>query len=174
MQQRRDWLVIAAAIVGGVGLGQSEGACPTGAGVGVQIVHIGDWTLVPGMGLVTCGDGAALTVACDGAGDGLEVRLMLPNLASGTTTVRISAGSGAIRATARAASAGGAIVLRGVDAEVTAALLATGETLRFAVTPDADGTPAPVAMFATAGFEEALAWLGCGTADACPSRSCDR
>jgi len=97
MQQRRDWLVIAAAIVGGVGLGQSEGACPTGAGV-----------------------------------------------------------------------------FRGWDAAAAAALLATGETLRFAVTPDADGTPAPVAVFATAGFEEALAWLGCGTADACPSRSCDR
>jgi len=172
MQQRRDWLVIAAAIVGGVGLGQSEGACPTGAGVGVQIVHIGDWTLVPGMGLVTCGDGAALTVACDG--DGLEVRLTLPDLASDMATVRMSARAGATRATSRGANEDGAIVFRGWDAAAAAALLATGETLRFAVTPDADGTPAPVAVFATAGFEEALAWLGCGTADACPSRSCDR
>ncbi len=174
MQHRRDWLVIAAAIVGCVGLGQPDRVCPATAGVDGRAVDIGDWTLVPGVGLVACSEGAALTVACEVDGDGLEVRLTFPGLAPGTTTVSVSAGSGPNRATARAASADGAIVLRGVDAEAIAALLATVETLRFAVTPDAEGSPAPAAVFTTAGFEEALRWLGCGTADACPSRSCDR
>ena len=123
---------------------------------------------------------AAAVVGCvglgqpEGDGDGLEVRLMFPELTSGTTTLRISPGTGATRATLRAASADGAIALRGVDTEVVTALLATGETLRFAVAPDADATPVPEVAFSTAGFEEALPWLGCGDADACPCRSCDR
>jgi hypothetical protein len=174
MQRRRDWLVIAGAVLGCVGLGQPEITCPAIAGASGQVVRIGDWTLVPQVGLVTCSDGAALTVACAGHGDDLEVRLLFPHLASGTTTLRIRTASGAVLAAARTADTGGAIVLRGVEAEAVAALLATGEALRFTVTPDADDAPAPVALFATAGFEEALPWLGCGAADACPSRSCGR
>jgi hypothetical protein len=172
MQHRRDWLVIAVAVVGCVALGQPERVCPASAGVGGQVVPIGGWTLVPGVGLVACSDTAALTVACDADGDGLEVRLLLAPLAAGMNTVRITGGSGAIHATVRAASARGAIALDGADAEVVAALLATGEALRFAVVPDTEGTPVPEAVFATAGFAEALPWLGCGDADACPARSC--
>ena len=174
MQVRRDWLVVAAAVVGCVGLAQTAGVCPVVAGVGDKVVHVGDWTLLPGVGLVACSDAVALTVACVGDGDGLEVRLTFPDLASGMTTVRITGDAGAIRATARAASAGGAIVVRGVDAEVVAALLASGEALRFAVASDADANPVPEAVFATAGFAEALPWLGCDDADACPARSCGR
>ena len=174
MQRRRHWLVIAAAVLGCLGLAQPEGVCPSIAGDGGQVVRVGDWTLVPGVGLVACSDALALAVACDGGGDGLEVRLLLSSLAPGMNTVRITGAGGATRATARAASADGAIVLRGVDAEAVAALLATGEALRFAVASDGDGTPVLEGVFATSRFAEALPWLGCDDADACPVRSCGR
>jgi len=172
MGQRRTWLAIAAFAASSWGLSQAAATCPPLAGDAATVVRIGDWALVAGPRLVTCRGGAALTIAC-GADERLEVRLILASLASGTIHLRFVGDGGALVAPPLA-SVDGTVVLHGADAERLATQLTAGETLRVRVTAaKGDATPRDL-TFATAGLGQALPWLGCGDADACPSRSCDR
>jgi hypothetical protein len=80
----------------------------------------------------------------------------------------------AVLTTGPLVSADGGITLDDPDADRLIPMLSSSAVLRLTVTPDGGAEAARDVVFPTAGFEEALTWLGCGAADACPVRSCDR
>lgn len=156
-----------------IGLADADAVCPPLAGDAEAGVRIGAWALLAGPRLVTCGDGAALMVAC-GSDERLEVRLILAASVSGTTHLRFAANEEAALVTQRMAWGDGALVLRGADADRLVAQMTAGGALRVRVTAEEGDPPPHDLIFATAGLVDALPWLGCGDADACPARSCDR
>jgi hypothetical protein len=174
MRRFHGSLLIATAALACVASGPAQTACPTLPGAAGDVVRVGDWGLVDGVRLVTCGDGAVLTVACGDGDAPFEVRLTLPSPLSGTHTVRMAGAGGATLVTTAMVSDGDAIVWRGADAARLIPLVAAADVLQVAVTPADGATAARQLAFATAGLAEALPWLACGGADACPTRSCDR
>ncbi|MBW6456048.1 MAG: hypothetical protein K0A98_09170 [Trueperaceae bacterium] len=176
MLQGRRWFLVALLAVSGLGLGQTEAACPELPGddrtYGGEPFVIGGWTLVAGAWLATCADGSALWVACSGEGDALEMRLVFPTLDAPTYTVSFADAVSGILTTGPLGPGDGGLVLGEVGAGRLIAVLTAGDALRVTLTPDGDEAAARDVVFATAGFEEALPWLGCGDADACPARSC--
>lgn len=176
MRQRRRWFWVALVALPAIAFGQPKAACPgflaDDRAHGGETFTLGDWTLVAGAWMATCADGGALWVACSDVGDALTIRLLFPALGAASYTASFDAAGTAALTTGPLVSEDGSLTLGEADAERLIPRLAAGAELRVALTPAAAGTPTRDLVFATAGFEEALPWLGCSDADACPARSC--
>jgi hypothetical protein len=176
MQKCRRRLLVTLLALSGIALGQPGAACPEfpadDRAHGGDTFTIGDWTLVAGAWLATCADGNALWIACSDEGDALVIRLLLGDLAAADYTVSFGDGGAVVVSADALVNADGSIRLRTPEVELLTVALADRDTLRVRVTPTAAKTAARDVVFATAGFAEALPWLGCGDADACPARSC--
>lgn len=178
MQQVRRCLLVTLLTVSGMALGQPDAACPEFPGSdrshGGDTFTVGDWTLVAGAWLATCADGNALWVACTDEGGAVAIRLLLPDLEATKLTLRVSDDGTAVLSAGPLPNADGGIALDGADAERLTTGLSSSDALSVALFADGDEAAVRDVVFATAGFEEALPWLGCSDADACPVRSCGR
>ncbi|MFU8889455.1 MAG: hypothetical protein ACNA8N_12735 [Trueperaceae bacterium] len=176
MRRCRAGLLVTLLSLSGNALGRPDAVCPgfpaDDRAHGGDTFTVGDWTLTAGAWLATCADGHALWVACSEGGV-LTVRLLVPALGSPSYTWKFgdggmqAVGVGPLTVTNDGIAVGEADVER-----LVAMLREEGGALRISLTPTGDGAAAREVVFATAGFEEALPWLGCGDADACPARSC--
>lgn len=162
--------------VSAIALGQPEAACPEfpsdDRAHGGETFTLGDWTLIAGAWLATCADGGALWVACSDEGDALTIRMLFPALDAARYSASFGVAGTAVLTTDPLVSDDGSLTLGEADTERLIPLLAAGGELRVALTPATAATTTRDLVFATAGFEEALPWLGCSDADACPARSC--
>ena len=178
MLQGRRWFLVALLALSTIACGQPDAACP--GFLGHDLAHggdtftVGDWTLVAGAWLATCAEGSALWVACSGEGDALTIHLSVPAPDAPSYTVVFDDAVATVLTAGPLGIADGSIALGEADVERLVATLAEGGALRVTLTPAGAAATARDLVFATAGFEEALPWLGCSDADACPVRSCGR
>ena len=178
MQQGRRWFLAAPLALATIAFGQPDAACPAfpsdDLAHGGDTFTVGGWTLVAGRWLATCAQGSVLWVTCADEGDALTIRLSFPALDAPSYAVSFTDAVTAVLTTGPLVSADGGITLDDVDADRVIPMLSSSAVLRVTVTPDGGAEAARDVVFPTAGFEEALPWLGCGAADTCPVRSCGR
>jgi hypothetical protein len=159
-----------------IAFGQPDAACHGFPGNdlarGGDTFTVGDWTLVAGAWLATCAEGGVLRVACADQGSALTIHLSFPALDAPSYGVLFGDTVTTVLTTGPHGVTDSTITLGEVDVERLVPTLAEGGALRVTLAPHGAGAAAREVVFATAGFAEALPWLGCGDADTCPTRSC--
>lgn len=138
----------------------------------VDDVRIGDWLLVDGERLVARAVDGVITVACAPDGRTVAIGIGMQPLEVAAVTLRFETeGREPIVTEARPVVAA-AVELTIFTDDPLLALLAAAQTLTIALTPSGAADPAVVLRVPSAGFAEALPWLGCGVVDGCPARRC--
>lgn len=138
----------------------------------VDVVRIGDWVLADGERLIAHAVDGVVIVACTPDRQAVVVSIGIQELEVAAVTLRFEAeGREPIVTEARPVVAAAVDLTIATD-DPLLALLAAAETLTITLTPSGAARAAVILRVPSAGFAEALPWLGCGSDDGCPVRRC--